>query len=146
MLSSSHTHTLQLLKPDRVRPWAQGKEGGRRPPALSGLGGACQLQPEGVGVGAGAFVSVSRSFWKESQGAPRSLPFHMGTEYKNAVCRDGRAGGQGHWVHLPQRHHGSWVLSLPLQALHSQSWPQRIRPKSCFSPQKGESVVCAHPG
>lgn len=35
----------------------------------------------------GEFVSVSRSFWKESQGAPSSLPSHMGTEY----------GWQGRW-------------------------------------------------
>lgn len=49
---------------------------------------------------------------------------------------DGRAGGQGRWVHLPQRHHGSCGLSLPLQALPSQSRPQRIGPGSCFPPEK----------
>lgn len=31
-------------------------------------------------------------------------PSHVGTECKNAVCSDGRARGQGRWVHLPQRH------------------------------------------
>lgn len=31
-------------------------------------------------------------------------PSHVGTECKNAACSDGRACGQGRWVHLPQRH------------------------------------------
>ena len=37
----------------------------------------------------------------------------MGTECKNAVCSDGRAGSQGHWVHLPQRHHGCGCVVSP---------------------------------
>lgn len=31
--------------------------------------------------------SVSRSFWKECQGVPSSLPSRVGTECKNSVCR-----------------------------------------------------------
>ena len=37
----------------------------------------------------------------------------MGTECKNAECSDGRAGGQGRWVHLPQRHHGCGCVVSP---------------------------------
>lgn len=46
------------------------------------------------------------------------------------------AGGQGHWVHLPQRHHCFRGLSLLLLVLYSQSLPQRVRPSCCFSPEK----------
>lgn len=111
-----------------------GKKGGRRPSPTSTAGGTCGPEPDRVGVG--EFVSVSRSFWKESQGAPSSLPSHVGTECKNTVCRDSVAGGQGHWVHLPQRHHCFHGL-----VLYSQSWHQRIRPRSCFSPEEGEISV-----
>lgn len=31
--------------------------------------------------------SVSRSFWKECQGVPSSLPSRVGTECENSVCR-----------------------------------------------------------
>lgn len=68
---------------------------------------------------------------------PLVSPSHVGTECKDAVCRDGRAGGQGRWVHLPQRHQGSHGLSLSLPGRYSQSWSQRVRPRSCFSPEKG---------
>lgn len=79
---------------------------------------------------------LDRSFWKESQGAPSSLPSHVGTTCKNAVCRDARAGGQGHWVHLPQRHRGCRACPCPSRGLHSPSWAQRVRARSCFSPEK----------
>lgn len=68
---------------------------------------------------------------------PLVSPSHVGTECKDTVCRDGRAGGQGHWVHLSQRHQGSHGLSLSLPGRYPQSWSQRVRPRSCFSPEKG---------
>lgn len=74
---------------------------------------------------------------------PLVSPSHVGTECKDTVCRDGRAGGQGHWVHLSQRHQGSHGLSLSLPGRYPQSWSQRVRPRSCFSPEKGgTSVPC----
>lgn len=102
----------------------------------------------------GRFVSVSRSFWKESQGAPSSLPSHVGTEYKKAVSRDARASGQGHWVHLPQRHHCFHGLFLPLLVLHSQSWLRGSNQGAASLQKRGITVLCytgipppsCHPG
>ena len=88
------------------------------------------------GWGWGSF-SLSAHLSGRRVKVPLVSPSHVGTECKDAVCRDGRAGGQGRWVHLPQRHQGSRGLSLSLPGRYSQSWSQRVRPRSCFSPEKG---------
>lgn len=84
--------------------------------------GSCQPQPERVGVE--KFVSVSRSFWKESQGAPGSLPSHVGTECENAPYRMAGQVAKGTGFTFPRGTPGWGGASLPLLALRSQSWPQ----------------------
>lgn len=82
-------------------------------------------------MGVGKFVSISRSFWKESQGAPSPpLPCsHVGPESENAVRREGRAGGQGRRVHLSQRHHRVHRV-LVVCPCASQAGPPRAGPRA----------------
>lgn len=103
---------MGLLKPDSiVRSWAQGTEGGRRPLPTHTAGGARQPQPGRVGVG--KLVSVSRSFWKESQGAPRLPPPTWGRSVRMPCAAMAGQVAKGAGFTFPRGTTVAWSLPVP---------------------------------
>lgn len=109
--------------------------------------------PASAREGGGGEACLRQQIFLEGESrCPKIAPSHVGTECKNAVCSDGRAGGQGRWVHLPQRHDGCLVSPCPSRAslpraghrasdqgadslqkrrdLHPPLWPQASLPSS----------------
>ena len=119
-------------------------DGGRAEAPPNPHGWRCP--PATAREGGGGEACLRQQIFLEGESrCPEIAPSHVGTECKNAVCSDGRAGGQGRWVHLPQRHDGCLVSPCPSGPAFPELVTEHQTKELILSGKGGTSILCSGP-